>query len=88
MSCTRHFMNIEWEHHSWRPHVSSSEHLAVGEMHMWGREVNGEYVVCHKQEVCEVCGLTRGCVECICDTAHAERCRLRRAWVADSHHAE
>jgi len=53
---------------------------------MWGRVVNGEYVRCHKQDVCEVCGSTRSDVNCLCDTAQAERCTIRRAWIDDSRH--
>lgn len=81
MSCTRHFLNFRWEHHSWRRRVSLAETLPSPETNMWGRPVNREFVRCQKQEVCEACGKTRGNESCICDTAHAERCAIRRAWI-------
>ena len=86
MSCTRHFLNFQWEHHAWRRRVSSAENVPVQDTNMWGRVVNGEYVRCHKQDVCEVCGSTRSDVNCLCDTAQAERCTIRRAWIDDSRH--
>lgn len=54
---------------------------------MWGRVVNGDFVRCHKQDVCEVCGTTRGDVSCLCDKAYGERCAIRRAWIDDSRQA-
>lgn len=87
MSCTRRFLNFRWVHHSWRRRVSSSETVPTHETNMWGRVVDGESVVCHKQEVCEVCGETRGDMSCLCDTKHAERCAIRLAWIDASRHA-
>ena len=86
MSCTRHFMNVEWEHHTWHRRVSSTETLPVRETNMWGRVVETQYVRCHKQDVCDACGQTRGDVACICDTAIAARCASRLACLGESHH--
>jgi len=86
MSCTRHFLNFEWEHHSWRKRVSLAEDVPSQETSMWGRPVNREFVRCRKQEVCEVCGKIRSSETCICDTIHADRCTIRRAWIADAPH--
>jgi hypothetical protein len=85
MSCTRHFLSFQWEHHSWRQRVSLAENVPSRETNMWGRPVNRENVRCHKLDVCEACGRTRRNEDCICDPAQAERCTIRRAWVNDSH---
>ena len=44
---------------------------------MWGRVVHADYVRCHKQDVCRVCGKTRRDVTCMCDTAYGEQCPVR-----------
>lgn len=80
MGCTSRFLNFGWEHHHWRPRVSSAETLATHDTNMWGRVVHGKYVRCDKQEVCEECGRTREAMSCICDTSYAEHCGLLRAW--------
>jgi len=87
MSCTKHFLNFHWEHHSWRQRVTLAEYVPSLETSMWGRPVNREFARCHKQEVCEACGQIRDLGDCICDPAYAERCVTRRAWVDDSRHA-
>ena len=74
------------EHHSWRRRVLSSEHVVSEDTNMWGRAVTGEYVRCHTQDVCEECGKTRRDANCLCDTAHADRCPARIACI-DSEHA-
>lgn len=81
MNCTRHFLNFQWEHHSWRRHVSSAENVATHETNMWGRVVHGHSVRCHTQYVCETCGKTREDISCLCDTAQADACAIRLAWV-------
>jgi hypothetical protein len=81
MSCTRHFLNLHWEHHSWRPRVTFAETVPCLDTSMWGRPVNREFVRCQKQDVCKVCGKTRRSESCMCDTAHAERCAVRLAWI-------
>ena len=81
MSCTRRVLNFEWEHHSWRQRVFFAENVPSLETSMWGRPVNREYVRCHKQQVCEACGKIRRSEDCICDTAHGERCAIRCAWI-------
>ena len=84
MTCTRQFLNFRWTAHSWRRRVSSSESVPTRETNMWGRAVHGEAVRCQKLDVCEVCGTTSGGVNCLCDTATAERCEIRRAWIDES----
>ncbi len=81
MTCSRHFLNLQWEHHSWAPQVSFAEKVATQETNMWGRVVHGESVRCHKHEACEVCGKTGKDVSCICDTTHAEHCAILQAWI-------
>jgi hypothetical protein len=83
MSCTKHFLSLQWEHHSWHARVSSFETLPVSETNMWGRVVHGEYVRCQKREVCEECGEARGDVPCICDKTVAEHCAVLRAFIDD-----
>lgn len=87
MSCTRHFLNFQWEHHSWRRRVSLAQTVPSQETNMWGRPVNSAFVRCHKQEVCEVCGKVRWAEDCICDTAKADRCAIRLAWIDQSRHS-
>lgn len=87
MSCTRRFLNFRWEHHSWRRRVSSFETLVRQETNMWARVVESEFVRCDTQDVCAVCGKVRREVSCICDAVRAERCKLLRASIAESHHA-
>ena len=81
MSCTRRFLNVQWEHHSWRPRVICTADVATRETDMWGRQFNTHYVHCEKHDVCEVCGKTRRNRHCMCDTAQAEHCRIRLAWI-------
>ena len=80
-SCTRHFLGFHWDHHEWRRQVSADEHLPTHDTNMWGRMVYGDYVRCFKQYVCERCGQTRGEVSCLCDTAHADQCAIRLAYL-------
>jgi hypothetical protein len=87
MSCTRQFLSFHWEHHSWRKRVTLAENVPSQETSMWGRPVNREFVRCHKQDVCEVCGKTRRSEGCLCDTAHAEQCAIRLAWIDASKQA-
>jgi hypothetical protein len=54
---------------------------------MWARVVYRDYVRCDKQDICQVCGATRRKVSCFCDIERAERCTLRRAWIAESRQA-
>ena len=87
MTCTRHFLNLQWEQHSWRRCVTASETLTGPETNMWARVVCRDYVRCDKQDICQVCGATRRKVSCFCDIERAERCTLRRAWIAESRQA-
>jgi hypothetical protein len=85
MNCTRHFGNIEWEHHTWRPRVFKTESLPTKETNMWGRTVYGSCVRCFKQEVCTVCGATRNDQSCVCDDAVGEQCAIRLDWLEHRH---
>lgn len=87
MSCHKHFLNLQWEHHSWRKQVTSSEILTMSEMNIWCRVVDKPYVRCDKQSVCEICGKIVRQSSCICDMEVATRCKLRNAWVAESRSA-
>ena len=87
MSCTRQFLMLRWEHHTWRPRVTAAEHAPVSETNMWGRVVHSQFVRCQKQQTCTECGQTRPAENCICDTAHAEQCAIYRAWADQPHPA-
>lgn len=86
MNCTRHFLNVHWEHHTWRPRVFGTEMLPTQETNMWGRTVYGSCVRCFKHDVCIVCGKTRDDQSCICDTAVGESCAVRLNWLETQHH--
>jgi hypothetical protein len=79
MSCTKHFLNIHWEHHDWHPRVVSAQKVVTRDTNMWGRVVESEYVRCQKEEVCSVCGATRPAVNCLCDKSVAEHCPVLQA---------
>ncbi len=87
MSCTKHILNFEWDHHTWRKRVSLAETVASLETSMWGQPVNRTFVRCHKHDVCEACGKIRNDEGCLCDPAQAERCAIRLAWINDPHHS-
>ncbi len=87
MSCTKRFLNLEWEHHHWRPRVVAGETRLAQETNMWARTVEVEYVRCDKQEVCETCGAVRREKSCFCDLATAEQCAIYLAWRAESDQA-
>lgn len=76
MSCTKHFLNLHWEHHDWRPRVTGFETLTHLETDMWARDVYRDHVRCDKQQVCTTCGKVRREVSCLCDVHRAERCPL------------
>lgn len=76
-SCTRHFLNFEWEHHRWHRRVTAAVNLPAQETDMWGRVVYGDAVRCRKEYVCEVCGATRGGGSCFCDPAYGDQCAIR-----------
>ena len=82
MSCTRRFLNFEWEHHTWRRRVTSAETLTLQETDMWARDVFRDYVRCDKEQICTECGKVRHQVSCHCDMAQAERCALLNEWRA------
>ena len=84
MNCTKSFLTFQWEHHRWRPRVTSFEILQLQEPDMWARPVYRDYVRCDKQQVCEGCGKVRREVSCSCDIARAKQCPVLRAWLAES----
>jgi hypothetical protein len=87
MSCTKRFLNFQWEHHSWRPRVTSYETVTGQETDMWARPVYRDYRRCEKVEVCEDCGEVRHAVSCLCDMERAERCKLLQECIAESRQA-
>jgi hypothetical protein len=82
MSCTKHVLGIQVEHHTWRPRVLWAETRSARETDMWGRVNVIDSVTCHKQQVCEACGEIRDGADCMCDPEEAERCALRIACLA------
>lgn len=84
MSCHKHLLTLQWEHHHWHTHVASSEILMMSEMNIWCRVVDKPYVRCDKQKVCGACGQVGTQWSCICDIQVAERCRLRNECLAGS----
>ena len=84
MSCQKHFLTLQWEHHNWRKHVALSETLTMSEMNIWCRVVDKPYVRCDKETVCEVCGKVGRQWSCFCDMAVAEHCKLRNACLDES----
>jgi hypothetical protein len=79
MSCTKHFLNLSWEQHSWRPRVTAWEIVTGEESNMWARTMYRDYVRCDKEQVCDQCGEVRHVVSCLCDTDKAEKCALLNA---------
>ena len=81
----------------WHHHDSNSSMLYVvrGVLRLecdgvegWVDAVAGDYVRCHTQDVCEACGATRNDANCLCDTAHADRCPARLASIEAEHAKE
>jgi hypothetical protein len=87
MSCTKHFLNLKWEHHHWRPRVTFTETLTHLETDMWARDVYRDHVRCHKQYVCEDCGAIREEASCLCDMKRADQCPPRLDWLEESQRA-
>ena len=82
MGCTTHFLNVKWEHHAWRPEISSTDDVTMHETNSFGRVVNTEAVRCRKHQVCEGCGVSTADVDCICDKEYGEQCAPRLAYMA------
>ena len=79
MSCTRHFMNLEWPHHHWKREVTNTETLSFMETDMWGRPFGVEHVWCHARLVCQDCGAVKDDGDCGCEPEYAARCKARLA---------
>ena len=86
MACTRHFMNVEWEHHTWRPEVVGEHVVHSRETTMWGGSVNQPYMLCQKHLVCEVCGKVTETRSCACDPEFGEHCDVRLQWITTGRH--
>ena len=83
MSCSKHVLNLHWEHHSWHTRVTLAEDVTAEENSMWGCPVDRTEVRCLKEDVCTVCGAVRSRGACVCDTAKAAQCPVRLAWIDD-----
>lgn len=77
MSCTAHFLNLEWPHHHWKREVVCTQTLTFNESDMWGRHVDGEHVLCHARLVCEECGAVKDDGDCGCDPEEGAQCKVR-----------
>ena len=77
MSCTTRLFGIPIGRHDWQRTFCGTETEVVKDSDMWGRRVNGEYVVCHTRPVCSTCGAVGEPVECICDKSKADCCTFR-----------
>lgn len=84
MSCIKTVFGIPWENHRWRRRVTGTEVITAHETDMWARPVYRDYIRCDKEDVCERCGAVRREVSCLCEPAEAERCAIRREWIAQS----
>lgn len=84
MSCTKHVLNWQWQHHAWRPRVTSSEILTSQETNMWTRVVYRDYVRCDKAWVCANCGTVGRQESCQCDMQAGDACALRLQWMAEA----
>lgn len=82
MSCTKNFLNFQWDHHSWRRRVTATTTVPTRETTMWGGVAETTYVRCQAEYVCQECGTTREEGNCLCDTAVADHCPVRLAWIA------
>ena len=87
MSCTKKVLGVQLEDHAWQRRVSWSESRWARDTDMWGRPVIHDHVICHKQDVCTVCGKVREGVDCTCDPSRAEHCAIRLAWIDSTHEA-
>ena len=79
MKCTTRFLGLQWDHHTWRRRVWSTETISSTVADMWGRPVTERHVVCHTEQVCDRCGAVRDTGACICDTEKGAVCAIRLA---------
>jgi hypothetical protein len=77
MACTKRFLGLQWEHHTWRPRVVGFEVFTRPATNMWARVVDEPYMRCDKEQVCAVCGKVGRRVSCICDLQRGETCKFR-----------
>ena len=83
MSCTRRFLNFQWEHHRWRRRVTATHRVPTPVTVMWGRPEVVDNVRCRTDYVCDVCGKTRGGAYCLCDVSKGDSCAIRQQFLAD-----
>lgn len=81
MACTKHLLNVAWEHHAWRRRVTSTDTVPTRLTDMWGRVVTDNFVRCETQDVCDACGTIRRNATCLCDPARADACPSRLSWL-------
>lgn len=79
MSCSKHFLDLEWPHHNWKREVTHTKTLSFSETNMWGRPYDAGFVSCHAQLVCQDCGAVKDDGDCGCDPEEGARCPARLA---------
>ena len=82
MSCSKHFLGLNWKHHEWERQVTRAESFEEHVSDMWGRPFDVDHVLCHTQFVCSDCGKVVDGSECTCEPERGERCRIRREFLA------
>ena len=81
MECEKHFLNLRWEHHTWRRRVLGTERMWASATDMWGRPVQNEHIRCRTEYVCAVCGAVKPEGFCHCDIQRGEGCAVRLAFL-------
>ena len=81
MSCTKHFLNLEWPHHNWKREVTHTEALSFNETDMWGRRYGADHVRCHARRVGQDGGAVKDDGDCGCEPEEGARCRARLAHI-------
>jgi hypothetical protein len=82
MSCSKHFLGLNWKQHDWRRYVTREASLSEDLTDMWGRRFQADHVVCHTQHICDCCGMVRDEGECTCEPEIGERCAIRLKYLA------
>jgi hypothetical protein len=77
MSCSHHFLNLEWPHHNWKREVVHTDTLAFRETDMWGRRYGVDHVLCHARLVCQDCWAVKDDGDCGCEPEEGAKCRAR-----------
>ena len=82
MSCSKHFLGLNWNHHNWERQVTRTGWLEGRVTDMWGRACDVRNVHCHTQYVCSDCGDVVDGGECTCEAQRGERCPARLEFLA------